>query len=209
MFIACLALILLVFFRKVPDDVAFALDSTQTSPPAGVVFPEEQQMIEKYQTILDREDLDVEQRESIQEKLQMLLHLIEMRSLTEPAFLSEPAALELPEVQQDNAVQEGIFEGDEGLFQPGEARIENYWQGVMDGKILQAFAGAAGNDAMQGMIIVNEVSNDRRDASFSTYTTPTRSGSIRVTAVENGVLHLTTGEGLVFHFDLSDKVFIE
>ena len=123
--------------------------------------------------------------------------------------MSEPAQIEFPKEQVDSPVQTGIFEGDEGLFRSNEAVIQNYWQGLIEGAIIQVFAGAASTDAMQGVVIIVTISSDRKSSAYVKYDTPMHIGSVRIVSEDQYILTLSTEDHVELQFDIKAKRFID
>jgi hypothetical protein len=73
----------------------------------------------------------------------------------------------------------GIFEGQTGIFHSFEAKIENHWKGIVDGKRVIVFAGVWVNDPGQGFIAV-ETMPDKGHPAWSYYPSATKSGALRI-----------------------------
>lgn len=107
-------------------------------------------------------------------------------------------------------VESGIFEGSEGMIRPDQAVITNYWRGVLNGKILIAFAGSKAGDENQGMIILVTASLDPAvsDTTFENFLAPSQAGKMRVVDMkDNHILELQPANGPMVKFDLNTKTF--
>ncbi len=155
--------------------------------------------------------LDLKSREMAIEKIEIEKRLDDIQKLGE----ANPA----PKIQKKQAaagaipaqlqVETGIFEGSEGMIRPSQATILNYWRGVVNGKILMAFAGAKANAEQKGMVILMVTSLDPAvsDTVFETYVDPAQRGHLRVVDAKDGILSLQRANGDLIKFDLNKKTF--
>ncbi len=88
--------------------------------------------------------------------------------------------------------------------------IQNRWQGVEGNQITVVYAGVLESDLNQGVVLVSQ---DKLD---STYTyrapkeirTPTKHGSVKITAVNGTLLTLEAKDDTGFTFDVSTLAFV-
>jgi hypothetical protein len=191
-----------------PEDASATRSGKITPVPTG--FPSiEDETVEYYQTILAEDGLDEDMRSSLEEKLRMAQRSATQRansmlkqldpaveSIAEPQFISDPI------------FQEGIFVGDEGIFRPDQAVIQNYWQGELENAYIQVFAGALGNDPEQGVIYVLVTTSDRLQTEFEQYLTPQKSGSLQIIEKSNSDLILLSEDHTEIIFDILKREFI-
>jgi hypothetical protein len=79
----------------------------------------------------------------------------------------------------------------------------NAWFGLLNGTRVIVFAGAAGADPAQGMVVVWAL-----DQAPRTYNTPARGGAVRITAASGSLLTLTTAQGTQTVFDAAAGQFV-
>jgi hypothetical protein len=207
----CVLTISLVFLlQHQKSDAVFAGSISQAT---RIPFPwngEEQEMIKKYESILSRDDLDPILRKSIEGKLLMLERIVAARENSAAGGqLAMPAGIEEPQVQTDPTIQSGIFEGDEGIFRPEEAVIQNYWQGVVEGQIVQVFAGSAGSDPEVGVIFVMVTSADRMKTNIERYEAPPGTGSLHIISESAFMLTLAGKDNTQIFFDIFSRQFTD
>ncbi|MCJ7625041.1 MAG: hypothetical protein MUO76_16195 [Anaerolineaceae bacterium] len=178
--------------------------------PSSTGFPSiDDETVVYYQTVLAGEDLDEGMRRSLEEKLRMAQWIATQRansmiinpdqavdSVAEPRFVSDPV------------FQEGIFDGDEGIFRPEQAVIQNYWQGELENSYLQVFAGALGSDADQGIVYILETTSDRLQTDFELYLAPQKSGSLQIIGESDFKLILLCEDQTEIIFDILKREFI-
>jgi hypothetical protein len=78
----------------------------------------------------------------------------------------------------------------------------NAWFGLLNGQRLIVFAGSSAADPMQGAVVVWEI-----DQAPRTYLTPTRAGTVRITAASGDRLTLTASRGTSLVFDAATGQF--
>jgi hypothetical protein len=200
--------ILAAFVSLLIPKGAIAIRSGTT--PNSTDFPSiEDESVMVYQTALAGEGLDEDMRHSLEEKLRMAQWIAAQRassmiihpdpavdSVAEPRFVSDPI------------FQEGIFDGDEGIFRPEQAFIQNYWQSELANSYLQVFAGVLGGDEEQGIVYVLETTSDRYQTDFELYLAPQKSGSLRIIGESDYRLILLSEDQTEIIFDILKREFI-
>ena len=85
--------------------------------------------------------------------------------------------------------------------------VTNAWYGLVDGNTVSVWAGADPQDAERGYL---EIFWTWPNSGYhETFSTPTRHGSVRVTAELNNRLTLTALDGTLFYFDIPALQFVE
>jgi len=101
-----------------------------------------------------------------------------------------------------------IVEGAAPPFPPRALRLMNDWfMEVEKDTILVAYAGASGMDQSQGMIIVY-LEGPERFTFKGQFTTPGKTGALRVTGAEGMVIELAAEDGTTHHFDMATLTFV-
>ncbi|WP_040950596.1 hypothetical protein [Gorillibacterium massiliense] len=92
-----------------------------------------------------------------------------------------------------------------------DADIQNQWNGFVDGKYLEVYAGVrmkSIDSTNQGQLIVyHEVPKDSGEAGNDAYFTPGKHGWVKITAENKGILVLVSEDGTTFHFDLRKRAY--
>ena len=184
------------------------MDPATTPSPEWMFEGNQGDMASVYQQMLQQDDLDPVLRESLEEKLAMAQQIQQIQSARPPEGLEGASSIRPPVEQADPAFRAGIFEGGEGLFRATQAVIENYWQDVVNGEYVQVFAGAAGEDASQGVVYVVVTTADRMNREVVGYPAPDQNGSLRIVGVENNVLTLEEQNGEGTRFDVVEREFL-
>jgi hypothetical protein len=157
-------------------------------------------------------NLDQQSREMLIEKIEL-----EKRSETDKQAGIDNPAPKVPSVQADKAVipaqlqvETGIFEGSEGMVRSERAVISNYWQGVVNGKVYIAFAGAKPGENAQGVIVLAIASLDPavNEIAFEEFLAPGTVGKLRVIDAKDGIVVLQQVNGGQLKFDLTTKKFM-
>lgn len=167
--------------------------------------------LERLQEQLLDPRLDVEARESMMKKIDLLKQAEADRQAGGPA----PAPKVPPEFPQQNQVlapaeiETGIFPGSEGMVKPSVAQINNYWQGPVDGQVVMAFAGALSDDPQQGALILATIPGDpMQEIGFVTYLSPAKGGTLRVSSETEGILTLSQADGAMLRFDMRARTYL-
>jgi len=157
--------------------------------------------------------VDLPARESLIEKIDIQKRLTENEKAGQasPAPkdpVPQPAAAAAMESSQ---VETGIFEGSEGMVRPEQAKINNYWRGLVDGKVYMLMAGSTAADSEQGLVVLVVASLDPTDSAvnFSYYNSPSRIGSLRVESMIDDSVMLQASGGVSYRFDLKTLAFVK
>ena len=187
---------------------------TQTNSMSGQSYPTPsiryiaslEDEIKTYREMLNGA-LDEQTRRSIEEKLAMAERVATEQAKGQPAPKNPDQTPELIPVK-DPIFQPGIFEGQAGEFKPSQAKIQNRWQGIVNGDYVIVFAGSLGSDSEQGIIYVQQISSNKRSTTWTSYPTPERRGSVRIVQAEIFRLVLDTGNGNTFYFDVPAQRYL-
>lgn len=105
--------------------------------------------------------------------------------------------------------QRGIVDTGQAPFPAREYRFENQWQDVVGGKHTNVWAGAAGDDPQQGVVVVLTTSLDLTQAgSPEVFPTPSRTGALRITDAHGTVLTLVSSAGATFTFHVESRQLV-
>jgi len=164
--------------------------------------------INEYEKMLKDNSLTDEARNSLQEKLTMAQHQLELYTQLSADIGGEPDAkqAEIP-ILDDPNFETGIFEGDGGMFRPEVAVIQNYYQTQYGDQYIQAYAGAVGTDKSQGIVILAVTSIDKMETTFEQFLTPVNEGYVRIENVDNHIIFLITESQNHLSFRIREKVF--
>jgi hypothetical protein len=101
----------------------------------------------------------------------------------------------------------GIIESGLAPF-PGSAyQFENQWHDVLDGEHVNVYAGAMGDDPLQGVIVVRTTSLDLMSAGPpEIFTTDQRVGTLRIVSAKDAILTLQSSQGRRFSFNVVTRV---
>lgn len=103
----------------------------------------------------------------------------------------------------------GIIDSGQAPFSAQAYRFENQWQDVVGGKHTNVWAGAAGDDPQQGIIVVTTTSLDLTQAGTpEVFRTPSRTGSLRITDARGTVLTLVSSGGAAFTFRVESRQLV-
>jgi hypothetical protein len=112
-----------------------------------------------------------------------------------------PAVLDVP-------MRSGIFLGDGGLFNDGQAVIANRWQSQVGGNNFQVYAGASGKNSSQGVVVVIVTSADRTQTQLQVYQAPPGAGPLEIISANDLVLKLQGENSRLLDFNLRTRQFI-
>jgi len=151
-------------------------------------------------------NLDQQTRDSLQEKLDMAVRIATLQAATPVPGVQVQA---LPAVGGEFEIPftSGIFPGDEGLFKPSQALIENYWQEKVGEEYLQVFAGASGENPQQGLVIVVVTQADLVKSTTEFYPSAEESGSLHITEATPDLVRMENKDGQDFCFKLAERSF--
>jgi len=186
----------------------------QANPTSGRSYPTPsisyiasvEDEIKTYREMLN-DNLDEQTRRSIEEKLAMAERVATEQAKGQPALKNPNQTPELIPVK-DPTFQTGIFEGQAGEFKPSQAKIQNRWQGIVNGDYVIVFAGSLGNDSEQGIVYVQRISSDKRSTTWTSYPTPEKLGPVRIVQAETFRLVLDTDGGNTLYFDVPAQRYV-
>jgi hypothetical protein len=182
------------------------LASGRMQEPEPTLAPDQAQ-IATLQTELQDPRLDAQMKQSLQEKLDMAVLIATNQAIAAavtPIFaLAEATSTPYPTPN----LEAGLFEGSDGIIQPSLAAVQNGWQGMLDGNIVQVFAGSEPVDTNQGLIIVIAPGGGQAARTMDVYPAPEPHGWLRIEMVEDGTLKLVSQDGIRYHFDLRKKEY--
>lgn len=157
--------------------------------------------------------VDLAGRETLMEKIEIRKRVDdnEKAGQSKPGDKTSPVQAAPQAVMAASQVETGIFEGSEGMIRPEQAAIQNYWRGVVDGKVIMLMAGASAQDPNQGLVVRIEASLDPADNSiqFEFFNSPRKDGSLRVSEVKGNLVTLQAPGGAILQFDLQKRTFGE
>ncbi|NMC53910.1 MAG: hypothetical protein GYA48_09790 [Chloroflexi bacterium] len=154
-------------------------------------------------------DLDEQTRASLQEKLDMAIRIATLQAAT-PVPGAQVQALDAVGGEgegEEIPFNSGIFPGDEGLFKPSQALIENYWQEKVGEAYVQVFAGASGENPQQGLVIVVVTQADLVNSTTEFYPAAEGSGSLHITEATPDLVRMENKDGQAFCFKLAERSF--
>lgn len=103
----------------------------------------------------------------------------------------------------------GIIDSGQAPFPSQQYRFENQWQDVVGGKHTNVWAGAAGADPQQGVVVVSTTSLDlTQTGSAEVFRTPSRTGALRITDAHGMVLTLVDATGAMFTFRVESRQLV-
>lgn len=192
----------------------FLVQLTQANPTSGHPYPTPsisyiasvEDEIKTYREMLNG-DLDEQTRRSIEEKLAMAERVATEQAKGQPAPKNPNQTPELIPVT-DPPFQTGIFEGQAGEFKPSQAKIQNRWQGIVNGDYVIVFAGSLANDSEQGIVYIQQISSDKRSTTWTSYPTPEKSGAVHIVQAETFRLVLNTDGGNTLYFDVPAQRYV-
>ncbi|KPL78781.1 hypothetical protein ADN00_05990 [Ornatilinea apprima] len=156
---------------------------------------------------LSNPELDEQTRASLQEKLDMAIRIATLQAAT-PVPGAQVQALDAVGGEgEEIPFNSGIFPGDEGLFKPSQALIENYWQEKVGEEYVQVFAGASGENPQQGLVIVVVTQADLVNSTTDFYPAAEASGSLHITEATPELVRMENQDGQAFCFKLAEGSF--
>lgn len=151
---------------------------------------------------------DVSNRETIEGEIEAWETLIAIcETVTPPAGIPE----DLLQFTRETVppFETGIFEGQPGAYFHGfEAKIENHWKGIMDGKYVFVFAGAWVDDPDQGFIKV-QITPKRGNPVWSYFPSPQKSGALRIIDAKGTRLVIqSANDKNILYFDIPALTYV-
>ena len=177
--------------------------------PAATPAPADDAQIVQLKTALESGKLSEPARRSLQEKLAMAERMQAEQAAGAQLPRREKAAPPLPQAAAPNLpepLQEGIFDGSQGLVRPSSADILNVWQGARNGNVFQVFAGSLPGDPSQGILLVVQIAPDMKRKT-TWLRPPGQPGALRITAAGGPLLTLAGQDGSTLTFNLDTLSF--
>lgn len=87
------------------------------------------------------------------------------------------------------------------------ALIENQWQDIVNGQLVIVYAGRLGAAPDQGFVAVSTGTPSGENVTTQQFLTPTKSGAVKITAVNGSLVTLESTQGVTFTFDLTALTF--
>lgn len=198
--IAIVALVSLAVIMLAGSNSAAGKQSEQAPTP----IPADLQ-VEQMRAALQSEELSEAARRSLQEKLAMAEQMAAEQAAGAQLPRRDKVAPPLPAAALENQpapVQEGIFEGSQGLIRPSSADIRNVWQGERDGVLLQVFAGSLPDDPAQGIVVVVQASQEDPVRTTKWIRAPVETGALQIIEARDSLLIMTGEDGTLLTFNL-------
>jgi hypothetical protein len=177
------------------------------TPAVTAIFQQSQQQK------LMNPGVDLPARESLMEKIEIQNRLEENENAGQvsPASKDAAAGPGPAAMLASSQVETGIFEGSEGMVRTDQAHIQNYWRGLIDGKVDMLMAGATAANKDQGLVVLVVASLDPSDSSvtFEYFNSPGKTGSLRVVGAQDNLVALQTSVGETLQFDVKNKIFVK
>lgn len=150
---------------------------------------------------------DSQQRENVQGKIKAWETMIAVCENNTPVIgVTRVMPTSIPETPQPFAT--GIFEGQTGDYHSFEAKIENHWQGIVNGNRVTVFAGAWVSDPSQGFISV-KISSNKGPAVWSYHPSVTKSGALCIVDVKDSRLMIQqANDKKSLYFDVPALSFV-
>jgi hypothetical protein len=145
---------------------------------------------------------DVQDRERVEGKVQAWETMIAVCENITPAVETPKTTPKLVQ-ETPQPFPTGIFEGQPGAYYHAfDAKIENHWQGIINGNRVIVFAGSWVNDPSQGFISVETASN-KGPAVWGYYPSNTKAGALRILGVSGSRLIIQQANGQqILYFDV-------
>ena len=187
----------------------YAVRSVLASAPPQTPLSPEAILLAEFQKMLGNPGLDADMRRSLEQKAAGL-----QNQLANQAEASALAAAKNPDrcawqsqvdAQVDPQRQTGIIEDAQPPFHSFEFSAGNMWQGWMENRWVQVYAGALGSDPTQGVLIVVR----ENGGGTEWVQTPSGSGALRLTAEINHRLTVSSTGGQIFYFDVAAMSFAD
>jgi len=103
----------------------------------------------------------------------------------------------------------GIIDSGQAPFPAHQYVFQNQWQDVVGGKHTNVWAGAAGDDPQQGVVVVRTTSLDlTQTGGVEVFPTPTRTGALRIADAHGTVLTLVDSTGATFIFHVESRQLV-
>ena len=154
-------------------------------------------------------NLDPQARSALSEKLGMESRSEDDREAgaANPAPKTTNQGIAVPNSADALAqVATGIFPGSDAMVKPEEARINNYWQGVLNGQVLVVLAGSLPDDESKGLLVIL-TSDGFSMTGYQQVPAPEGVTSLSVTDATTDRLILQDTQGTQLTFNLTSLSF--
>ncbi len=166
--------------------------------------------VEQLRRALESDTLSEPARRSLQEKLAMAERMAAEQAAGAQLPRREKVAPPAPASAMANQavpIQEGIFEGSQGLVRPSTADIRNVWQGEREGRLVQVFAGALPGEPARGILLVVQVDSGDMGRKTEWIQAPDGAGALRIVEAHEASLTLAAQDGSLLTFYLDTLSF--
>ena len=103
-------------------------------------------------------------------------------------------------------VPTGIFPGSDAMVKPEEAKINNYWQGLVNGQVVVVLAGSRPDDENKGLVVIL-LSDGFSLTGYQQVQAPEGTSSLKVVEAGADRLTLQDTQGRKLSFNLSTLAF--
>jgi hypothetical protein len=197
----CIVLAILVSLGVIARQIVIAQSNNNRTLPDP--FSQDIQTLQKE---LEK-DLNSEDRENLEEKLEILYAQATQREIGIQQLTSIPepdTTYQIPTIVLSGTRQTGIIEHPSVPFSSTDFLIENAWQELIGKNYVLIFAGALTSDPQQGVLLVL---TDSPHQTLQIWT-PEKRGSVRIVEVKNLQLGLISQSGDLLYFDVPGRKFI-
>ena len=166
--------------------------------------------VEQLRKALENDNLSEPARRSLQEKLTMAEQMAAEQAAGAQLPRREKVAPPAPASAIENLaapIQEGIFEGSQGLVRPSTADIRNVWQGERKGILVQVFAGSLPGEPARGILLVVQVGPEDMGRQTEWIQAPDGAGALRIVEAHEASLTLAGQDGSLLTFNLETFSF--
>lgn len=178
--------------------------SVQQSTPSA-----DEALLMELQTLLGNTDLDAGMRQSLEEKVSALQQRIAgqveagaLAAAKQPDLCAWRSDLE---AQADPRRVTGIVAEAPVQFPSAAYLGSNQWQGWLNGRWVQVYAGALGSDPTQGVLVVVAENGGGTDWVLA----PAGSGKLTLSAETNNRLTVVSAGGETYYFDVAAMAFAD
>lgn len=123
----------------------------------------------------------------------------------EPDYVATHNAIMTAVPEVTAARPTGIYDAGAEFYHEG-FRMQNAWQGLVDGYWANVVAGTHSSDPEQGVIFSRWEFPNAAIGSF--FNIPVRAGSVRIVAEQDARLTLEAADGTVFYWDIPSQSFV-
>lgn len=166
--------------------------------------------VEQIRRALESDNLSEPGRRSLEEKLAMAERMAAEQAAGAQLPRREKVAPPVPASAIENQaapIQEGIFEGSQGLVRPPTADIRNVWQGERNGILVQVFAGSLPGEPARGILLVIQANPENMGRQTEWIQAPGGAGALRIVEARESLLILAGQDGSLLAFNLDTLSF--